>query len=146
MNKLSIKNAWKESVARLPVEPQEIQDLVYKVAQELVSAAAPGEEPKVKDPASSLKLPHGVTMEWEKENNLITGVYRAQFDLILNRRGKTRTGTFLAQVGFESPLEISDPDDPTELITWTEANGPQKAWIVDSLRKQVVDFLGADVK
>ena len=117
MNKLSIKNAWKESVDRLPVEPQEIQDLVCQIAQELVNAAAPGEEPKVKDPASTLKLPHGVTMEWEKENNLTTGVYRAQFDLIITRKGKTRTGIFLAQAGFESPLEISDPDNPTELIT-----------------------------
>ena len=142
MNENSIKSTWDHIVANLPVEPQEIYDLVAQVANEFASAASTDGKAQLNKTTPWTKLPQGMAIELATEKHLITGVYAAQFDVTINRKNKEHVGVFLAQAGIgELHRDISDPDDTTALIAWTQADGPQKAWITNSLRTQAVNFI-----
>ena len=142
----SIKEAWEESIAKLPVRPQEIKGLVTRVAYELASVASNDGKPAFDEKTSSVTLPHGLTIQLEENEDPTTGLQKCEFRVYILRTGGTRIQKFMAQASFDDTPGISDPENPEDTQLWTETDGPQKGWIVNSLRKQVTDFLGANGK
>ena len=141
MDETSIKTAWAHAIAKLPVRPEEIQTLVTNVLHELANAASKDGEPRFDEETSSIKLPNGLTLQWDEEHDPSTGLKKCEFAAIIAGTKTTRTGVFLAQVAPDQPPTISDYPDPKGLRTWTDEDGPQKAWITHNLRSQVMEFI-----
>ena len=141
MNERSIREAWTDAIGKLPVKPEEIQKLVTQVLHELASAASGDEEPAFDEETSSIKLPNGLTLQWEQEHDPSTGLKKCEFSAIIVGTKSTRTAVFMAQSAPEGPPAVSAYPNSKGLIIWTESDGPQRAWITNSLRAQVIEFI-----
>lgn len=141
MNENSIREAWEESVAKFPVRPQEIKGLVTQVAYELASAPSTDGNPAFDERTASITLPHGLTIQLEEHEDTRTGLQKCEFRVYIVRTEGTRIQKFMAQASFDDIPGVSDPENPENTKLWTETDGPQKRWIVNSLREQVTDFL-----
>ena len=144
MDEDSIRDAWEESVDKLPIMPEEIQELVMQVAYELASAASIDGETDFDEENWSVNLPHGLTVSWDENKEMPNGVHKSQFYASITQTEINRIRAFSAQAGLTGPPAVSDPTSQSGLKFWTEGNGPEKQWILDELRQQVVDFITND--
>ena len=140
MEKNLIAQAFDKMVADIPVMPHEIHNLVAKVNNEVVAAAAPHEQTEKDNTTSSIRLFPGITLTKPQRQESQDGTCRSYFEIITNTDQGNHITTFSARAGLDQVPAISDPQNPGNVVLWKEKNGPQKPWIVESLRQQVADF------
>ena len=121
-----IANAWNRMSEKQPLRPDEIHGLVELVHRELITAAL-GEEPNDQE---DVALPHGITVRQpfeELDGNDVHSNFTITFggELIV----------IAAQVT-DGSLGIN-----TRTRHWTPADGPQREWVLTSLRSQVSQVL-----
>ena len=133
----SIAQAWNRMVDQQKVRPEEIKGLVDQVLKELQEVARGSG--RIEADNRVTKLPYGIQIFQEPENLHQRGVQRSSFHLWIE--SKRRTGIINAEAGPNGPPSVSDPTDKENQIQWTEQNGPQKEWILQNLREQVITIL-----
>ena len=134
MDEDSIRDAWEQSVAKLPVMPDEIEELVMQVAYELASAASIDGETDFDEENWSVNLPHGLTVSWDENKEMPNGVQKSQFYASVTRTEINRIRAFSAQAGLTGPPAVSDPTSQRRPQILDEGERPGEA--VDTGRTQ----------
>ena len=129
----SIAHAWKLMDERQPVRPEEIHGFVGQVHSEILAAAV-GNTKIQPDTEGTIELPHRITVERFEETHFPDGI-RSSFDL--RRRGQYKS--IGAQAAYDGPLIVRDSIEGPR--TWTQEDGPQRTWLLNTLRSHVTAFL-----
>ena len=135
-----IDQAFQQMVADIPVRPHEIHNLVAKVNNEVVAAANLHGEKRNDESSKTMQLLPGMVLTQPQRSESQDGTCRSHFELITKTDQGDHSTTFSARAGLDQVPAISDPQNSGNVVLWKEKNGPQKPWIVESLRKQVADF------
>ena len=106
-----IAQAFDKMVADIPVKPHEIHNLVAKVNNEVVAAAAPHEQTQKDNTTSSIRLFPGITLTKPQRQESQDGTCRSYFELITNTDEDNHITTFSARAGLDQVPAISDPQN-----------------------------------
>ena len=91
---------------------------------------------------SNITLPQGVSVHWQPDKRIIDSKNvldhgtQASFQLLADH-GK-RACMITARATLDGPPTVQDGKD---LRYWTREDGPQREWILNSLRRQIEEFL-----
>ena len=136
----TIGNAWAEMVTNQDVTTEDIRKLVNQVADELIEASIPkGTKLEDIDRSNPIQLDGGVRIIKIVNEEIRETIFRTTASI--QRDGK-RLIEISAQLNtWDRSLGISTPRDPSGFDNWSEENGPQKAWVLENLRQQVIEYL-----
>ena len=128
-----IATAWNEMVERQQVLPEEVAGLVEHVRSELLNAMSPDASPPG---GNGPNVRYAVEVSGREEDSRLGGIL-SNF-AIKAAHGRAVVG---AEVNIQHSPRVQAGDD--RWVYWTPDCGKQRAWILNSLRANVVGFLSA---
>ena len=135
----TIKQAWDQMIENEPVTAADISKLVRQVLEELVQASTPDNKTPIQtDFSKPTELGYGFSIsdviESPRPNTIRTTA-------VIQKRDRQPLVIGAQFNGLDRTVQVSSPHNQHDLIPWTPEHGPQKEWILQSLRKQIINYI-----